>query len=266
MITTASIKIYALAGFMLFICQPSWSVASKVVRETAEFIFEKFGKGVAGNSIEELAEATSKIVARHGEIALPFLRQAGPDGIKALDEAGEGASRILNLYARKGNDAIRLVSDPLKRGLFLKHGDTAADALIKHPGIAESLIESFGDDAAHALTSVSRGNAQKLNMLVRDGFVKTNSKSAELLPVVRKYGDEAMNFIWKNKGALAVSAVMLTFISEPEAYISGAKDIGVEAVGGVDWTPIVSFLLLVAFLPFIVRSFKKGIRAARAKR
>jgi len=40
--------------------------------------------------------------------------------------------------------------------------------------------------------------------------------------VIRQYGDEAMEFIWKNKGALAGSAVLISFLNNPQAYISGA--------------------------------------------
>ena len=34
-----------------------------------------------------------------------------------------------------------------------------------------------------------------------------------------------MSFIWRHKGALAVSATLAAFLAEPQAFISGAKDI-----------------------------------------
>ena len=39
-----------------------------------------------------------------------------------------------------------------------------------------------------------------------------------------------MAFIWRNKGALAVTAGLATFIANPEAYIDGGKELIVEGV------------------------------------
>ena len=40
--------------------------AGTAIRETAEFILSKFGKGAAGQTVEEVTDATAKIVAKHG--------------------------------------------------------------------------------------------------------------------------------------------------------------------------------------------------------
>ncbi len=47
--------------------------ASTAVRETAEFIASKFGRGVTGQSVKEVTESTAKAVARHGSDALHSL-------------------------------------------------------------------------------------------------------------------------------------------------------------------------------------------------
>jgi hypothetical protein len=67
-------------------------------------------------------------------------------------------------------------------------------------------------------------------MLQKDGVIKVGEQGDELLDVIARYGDKAMAFIWRNKGALAVTAGLGTFIANPEAYIDGGKELIVEGV------------------------------------
>ena len=199
--------------------------ASSAVRETAEFIVSKFGRGAAGQSVEEVTAATAKAIATHGDSALPLLRKTGHAGFTALDQAGDKAPDVIKLFSRRGDEAIWVISEPKKLAIFIKHGDSAADALLKHPGIADGLIGRYGDNAVGALNTVTRQSAQRLSMAADDGLLSATARSPELLTVVRKYGDEAMDFIWKNKGSLAVASVLATFLADPQSYISGAKEL-----------------------------------------
>lgn len=245
--------------------------AGAAIRETAEFIMSKFGKGVAGQTVEEVTETTARVVAKHGDQALPLLRNSGHAGFTALKESGENAPKVIKLYARKGDEAIWVISEPKKLAIFIKHGDSAADALLKHPGIADSLIGSYGDEAVGALHSVSRQSAQRLSMVSEDGLLNAAPRSKELLPVIRRYGDEAMDFVWKNKGPLAVAAVLGTFLDDPQTYISGAKELVISPVvepivRNINWTLIVAGVLVVVFLPFITRSIIKARSAVESRR
>ena len=243
--------------------------AVTAIRESAEFIMSKFGKGVAGQTVEEVAEATSRAVAKHGDQALPLLRNSGHAGFTALKEAGENAPNIIRLYVRKGDEAIWVISEPKKLAIFIKHGDSAADALLKHPGIADSLIGSYGNEAVGALHTVSRQSAQRLSMVAEDGLLNATPRGKELLPVIRRYGDEAMDFVWKNKGSLAVAAVLGTFLDDPQTYISGARELVISPVvepivRSTNWTLIVAGVLVVVFLPFITRSIIKARTAMKS--
>ena len=245
--------------------------AGTAIRESAEFILAKFGKGVAGQTIEEVTETTSKVVAKHGDQVLPLLRNSGHVGFTALKEAGENAPKVVKLYARKGDEAIWVISEPKRLAIFIKHGDSAADALIKHPGIADSLIGRFGDDAVGALHSVSRQSAQRLSMVAEDGLLNATPRSKELLPVIGRYGDDAMDFVWKNKGPLAVTAVLGTFLADPQTYISGAKELVISPVvepivRNTNWTLIIAGVLAVVFFPFIARSFVRARTAIKSVR
>jgi len=237
--------------------------AGTAIRETAEFVLSKFGRGVAGQTLEEVTEATTKAVARHSDEVLPLLRKSGHAGFTALDEAGAKAPEVIKLYARRGDEAIWVISEPKKLAIFIKHGDAAADALLKHPGIADNLIGRFGGDAVGAMNSLSRQSAQRLSMVSDDGLLTATARSSELLTVVRKYGDEAMDFIWKNKGSLAVASVLTTFLADPQTYISGAKELIIDPIAapiakGTNWTLLILGVLVVVFLPFIARTLVKA--------
>lgn len=254
---------------------PSAAPLSKPVLEAAEAVLKRFGRGAAGESVDAVARSMSRAAARNGDEVLPLLRKTGHAGFRALEEAGERAPAVLRLYARKGDDALWLVTDSKKLALFLRHGDEAAEAMLKHPGIADRLVARFGDDAAAALTGLSRPNAQRLAMAAGDGLLTQRSRSAKLLKVIAKYGDMAMAFIWKHKGALTVTALLTAFVNDPEPYISGGKALVVEAVaepaadvskqivrevaapavqtGGLNLTLIAALALCLLFLAWLVR-------------
>jgi hypothetical protein len=252
---------------------------SKPIREAAESVLKRFGRGAAGETVDGVARSMSRAVARHGDEALPLLRKTGHAGIRALEEAGDRAPAVLRLYARKGDDALWLVTDSKKLALFLRHGDEAAEAMLKHPGIADRLVTRFGDDAATALTGLSRPNAQRLAMAAGEGLLTQTSRSEKLLAVIAKYGDKAMEFIWKHKGALTAATLLTAFVNDPEPYISGGKELVVEAVaepaadvskqivkevtapavqtGGLNLTLIAALALCLLFLAWLVRFLVK---------
>jgi hypothetical protein len=237
-------------------------VATSAARETAEYVLQKFGRGAAGQTVEEVADTTARAITRHGDDVVPLVRHAGHRGFAALEQAGVQAPDVVRLFARKGDEAVWLISEPGKLRLFLKHGDSAADALIKHPGIADDLIGRFGDEAVGAMNGVSKRGAQRMAIAAEEGVFTATRRSPELLPVVRRYGDEAMDFIWRNKGALTVATVLGTFLIDPEAYISGAKQLIVDPVlepiaQSTNWTWILAGVLMVMFLPTIARQVRR---------
>jgi hypothetical protein len=241
---------------------------STAIREAAEVILAKFGKGAAGQTIEEVTESTAKAVARHGEDALSLLRKSGHAGFTALEDAGAKAPDVIKLYARRGDEAIWIISEPKKLAIFIKHGDSAADALLKHPGIADSLIGRYGGDAVGALNGLSRQSAQRLSMVAEDGLLAATTQSPELLPVLGRYGDKAMDFVWENKGGLAVTTVLATFLADPQAYIYGAKTLIIDPIvspiaKNTNWTLIVAGVLMVILFPFVARSIRKALAAMK---
>ena len=242
-------------------------------RQAAEFILQKFGKRVPTQTVEEVAAAVSGAAAKYGDEAVPYLKASGHAGFDALEQAGVKAPDVIKLYVKRGNEAVWIISKPEKLAIFIKHGDGAAEALIKHPGRADVLSARHWAECGGALNRISQQNAQRLGMSADEGLLSATQRSPELLGVIRKYGDPAMNFIWNNKGALTVGTLLAGFLVDPEAYFSGAKSL-VEPVAqsvvepivkGVNWTLILSAILVVAFLPFIVRSVQKARTERRGR-
>jgi hypothetical protein len=231
----------------------SAGVKSKAAREAAEYIMRKFGKEVGKDPVETLTEKFTQISARHGEEALIALRKAGPRGFQILVDAGEHAPDAVKLIERFGQEASWIVSTPKGMTTFLKYGDEDARVLITHRAVAEPIIERFGESAVHALGPLSPQSGRRLAMLVEEGTIIQGSRAAEVLQVIAQGGNKAMEFIWKNKGALTVTAGLTAFLARPEPFIDGtislaevvsrpateaAKEIGGEVGRRTNWTVV----------------------------
>ena len=205
-------------------------VPTKVVTETMEFLVKRYGDDVLREGTETVTEQVTKVAAKYGDEGLDAVRKVGPRGIKVIQEAGENGLGAVKLINRYGDDAVWVISKPKGMAIFVKYGDDGAKALIKHKGIAEEVIEAHGKSAVGALNAVGTREARQIAMLQKDGVIKAGEQGDELLDVVVRYGDKAMAFIWRNKGALAVTAGIGTFLANPEAYIDGGKELIVEGV------------------------------------
>src|SRR5262249_35126943 len=107
-----------------------------------------------------------------------------------------------------------------------RHGDEAAAVLVKHSGgIAEPVVESFGTPAIRALSAVGPRGGRRLAMMMADGELEAIGRTPELLDVIGKYGESAATFVWDNKGALAVGAVLTAFLADPKPFIDGVKSL-----------------------------------------
>lgn len=234
---------------------------TSTAQNVADDIFKVFGKGAAGDSKNAIAASVKKFTDRFGADAARLLSKSGHEGYQALEMAGDKAPEVIKLYVKRGDESLWVISQPKRLAIFIKHGDSAAEAMIKHPNLADGLIERFGDDAATALSAISRPNAQRLGMLADEGLLNATGRSPELLPVIRQYGDSAMEFIWKNKGALAVASVLGTFLADPKPYISGVSELVVPLLSSINWTLVVMSILVLLFFPFVARTIAKTRKA-----
>ncbi|WP_152053035.1 hypothetical protein [Tautonia marina] len=197
----------------------------KAAREAAELVFKRFGGKAAGESTEKLASRIASAAAKHGDDALPAIRQLGTRAIELADEAGEHGPRVMRLLARHGDGAVLIARNPQALALAAKHGDEAAEAIIRSKGVGLPLVSQYGEGAVKAFKGLDPQNARRLAMLGQSGELAATGRASELLGVVGKHGQPVMEFIWKNKGALAVGTTLTAFLANPEPFVSGTADL-----------------------------------------
>jgi hypothetical protein len=198
---------------------------SKAAQEVAEYVLERFGRQVAKDGVQVLARRIEQTALKHGDDVLRAVRKLGPQGLHLIEQAGSHGKQVSSMLAQYGeHGAVWVVSRPKGMALFLKHGENAAAALVKHKGFAEPVIEQLGAPAVRALQAVGTQNGRRLAMMA-EGELAQIGRAPELLHVIGTYGDKAMAFVWKHKGALAVTAALTAFIADPGPFIEGTKDI-----------------------------------------
>jgi len=217
-------------------------VAGKSLRQAVAAVLRKPSKPVTSEGSEALTQSGRKFAASSGDDAARALRRVGPAGATAIDVAGEHGARVARLLAR--------------------HGDDAAQAVARHRQIAVPVIEQFGAPAARAMKGLDGRNARRLAIMADTGELQRIGRADEVLALVCRYGDRAMDFVWRHKIALTITAALAAFLAEPQAFIDGARDladivgediarplatipakIGTEVARGTDWTVVLTFTL-----------------------
>src|SRR5581483_7151690 len=190
-------------------------ITSKAIQEAVEFAGKKFGREVAEEGAERLASKMMKLAATHGDdVVVAAFKKVGPRAGRIASEAGEHSGMALRLLAKHGDDALPIVAKATSLKAVTHFGDDAAKAIIKHGAVAEELVEKFAKGGAEALSRVTPQNGRRLAMLAAEGQLKP-----ELVSVVARYGDEACEFVWRNKGALATGAALTAFVAAPGEFL-----------------------------------------------
>ena len=201
-----------------------------VGRAAADRLGRLLGREATPGAAGALAGRVEALAARHGDDAARAGVRVGPGAIPVIEGAGAEGGRAAALLARHGEAAAAVAADPRLLALWRRHGDDAARALVRHPGVAGPAIEALGAPAARALAALSPRSARRLAMMAESGELARMGRAGELLEVVRRHGDRAMDFVWANKGALAVATTLAAFLADPKPFINGAKDLaGVAA-------------------------------------
>lgn len=200
-------------------------VTTKAARECAEYMLGKFGKTVADEGVDILARKIEKLAAKYGDDAIIAVKKVGPRSFRIIEEAGENGSPAIKLLARSGNDAVWIVAKKNRMVIFVKYGDDAADAMMKHGQLAEPLLATFGQNAASAFKAVSAQNGRRLAIMTDSGELAQIGRTAELLKVIGHYGDRAVNFVWTHKESLTAERSLTAFLESPQSFIENAPDI-----------------------------------------
>ncbi|MEQ1697872.1 MAG: hypothetical protein ABL901_18725 [Hyphomicrobiaceae bacterium] len=218
-------------------------------------------QGMRGIATTMLSRQLTRLGTRHGIHALRLARVSGPNGMRILASVGDnGVARLASTARTRGLvNTLYLMERPQTLKLVVQHGDEAASALLKHPGLAADAIEKFGSIGAQAIDKLDKPAARQFTKFLVD---QSPAQAPKLVEIIEKYGTPAMNFIWNNKGALAVTTGAAAFYNDPEPFINGTKTLLVEPVTvgisktiehigpRVDWNWVVMPIAIIMFMGF----------------
>jgi hypothetical protein len=127
--------------------------------------------------------------------------------------------------------AAREVAERLGRGLrgaasrrAARHVDDAARAVTPHLDVGMTLVPLAGS-SSRAMAALAPRNARRLAILAEDGALARSGRWGELVAVIERHGDRALDFVWRHKGALTVATLLGTFLADPEAFLGGGREL-----------------------------------------
>jgi hypothetical protein len=216
-------RIAIFASLLMVFANQARAQSSVVVRETVEFILKRFGKEATEFGTENLTKKVALFAMKYGDDAINAMKKVGPRSFKYIDDAGEHAGgQLVKIMAKHGNESLHVIAKPGRMAIFLKYGEEAGEAMIKHGEICDPFISKFGASAVKALANVSDNQAARRIVLIQNE-TGLAPKMPELLDTIGKYGEKAVAFIWNNKGALATTAVLAAFLADPKPFIDGTQ-------------------------------------------
>lgn len=256
---------------------PAWAdVKTAAVRETIEYVTKTFSKEAAEEGTELMGRKIEQLAVKHGDDGLATVRKVGPQALGLAEKAGVHGDVAVRAMARYGDDGAEWIAKrPKNLELASRYGDDAVEALVKHKEVAEPLVQELGEQGAKALAKIGPQQGRQLAMLAVDPSTAAMARNPQLLDVVARYGDAGMNFIWKHKGALAVSATLAAFLADPQPFIDGTADLAQIAgenlvkplatgIGqGADWTVLGICLVSALALLAVLRSYWRHREEAR---
>ena len=211
-------------------------IKSTLAREAAEAVVAKFGARVASKGLPALAARIETCAVKYGPDAYKAVRRVGPQAFELAEAAGVNGAKACRVMAVHGQaGASHIVKRPKAMAAFLKYGEDAAVALVKHPGIAEKVVERGGGSAVKAMLAVNPQGGRRIAMMLEGQLAGSAAHHPALLEVIAKHGQVACDFVWANKAVLAGSAAMVAFVANPAPFLEGtaslAKVAGDTTVG-----------------------------------
>ncbi|MCA9037898.1 MAG: hypothetical protein KDA91_22375 [Planctomycetaceae bacterium] len=152
-----------------------------------------------------------------------LLRAAARKGWKAASEAAEaglkrvgGKSVTGSAAARSaGHGAVRAVPNTFGRQVLVGTGREAVSAGSSASGV---ILSRLGVHAVGAVNKLSPSAASRVAEMSAD--LALSPHRAGWLRLLRDFGDEAADFLWQNKGSVAVAATATAVVLSPEDFLA----------------------------------------------
>lgn len=110
--------------------------------------------------------------------------------------------------------------------LMTRHGDDAARGVSKAVGEGAS----YADNLAAASRRLTPQNARRLAMMKKE--LEATGQAPQVMSILAKHGkaDEAMEFLWRNRGTLVGGAAVTSLCMNPDLVLGSATDLGKHAI------------------------------------
>ncbi|HEU4339771.1 MAG TPA: hypothetical protein VFS19_06855 [Planctomycetota bacterium] len=216
------------------------SAMRKAARELVQFLKKPFAREVMEEGAENLEGRFARVMTRHGDdvtVAAAARRMGPRTALRIVEQHGLPGAKIL---VRFGDDGARLLTTDAARTMtvFRNLGEEGVDLMLKRRGTTSARLPELA------------------------AAIKASGRPSEVLAVLRKYGDPACDFIWKNKGVLAGGALLAAFLANPTPYINGVTklvDVPMSHIAAAtDWTAVFLAMIVIAagiasFRMFVLR-------------
>ncbi len=224
---------------MKFIAQILFIVALFMAALTAQ---ASVAVSVGKEIFEQGAKVFTKIIVRGGteEVTEQAAR-------RTLQVAIKKSPQVAELAREMGEDSLLYVlRSPAARKLVLRHGDDAAEALLRHGKVGEELME-FAPGAAKSIKNLSVEQVRRLVALKRAGKITVDTVC------------EVAGWASRHPGtALLISAYILS--PNVRAAVGALLD-AVDTIVSVAAEHPYGTILLAAVLCFLVWLFRAEIKA-----
>ena len=212
------------------------SVGGKLARDIAEGLAEQAGKKASREFVETTTVQLEKIASKCGNESLDVIEKNGIAAFRVLQSAGDDAGPYLVKAIRAyGDDAVRVAQTAAGRTILRNGSETAVRAVSRHTDAVIPLLRQYGDEGARALSQLSPANGRRLLQMVEEKSLASGDLQL-LMRTIGQYGDKAMDFIWRHRKVLTSVTLLAAFVSNPEPYLNGAKQLGEVAAA-----PLVQF-------------------------
>lgn len=140
------------------------------------------------------------------------------------------------ILGRAARQAARWVGRPLEgktARVLTRTGEAATVARIRPGRVAAPWLTHWGPPAAKAMAVLGPRQARRLAILAETGELARIGRTHAVLAVVERFGDRALDFVWRHKAALAVAAVLSAFLADPQPFLDGGRDLAGVATTAV---------------------------------
>lgn len=187
--------------------------AGKIVRETVEYCARKFGIELGQEAGKQFSKKSARFVGRYGDEGVIALKNIGP---KVIDLTVRHGKDVVRICAAHSDDAARYLVKNIDDALpiWRKFGNEGTEIMVRHPGLAKPLLDTFGKKGIAVAKKLSTENLEKFLALTSKVGAKSGKET--LLKKTLLYGDEILEFLWRHKWTIISGVTVYELVKDYE--------------------------------------------------